>query len=273
MFELNTKSLTSHPQETSVELSEKEYRGLPLESFSSIKHLLGKDGKDEGPGLFLRLKGKPFTGNNNTLLGTAIHNYLQGNRHLVAFNIYNRTSKVGKEAYAKFETEFRELAGEEGIIVPKSFEETLSLVLANYNSNPKALHAVEGGEFEVPLYATINGVTLKGRVDAIKKSTTMMTEIKSSSQAFTLEEFRAEAEERFYHVQAALYLEAYRQTHGLKLKHCFVVANTREPYAVKYYPSGVDFLKRGEELLHDAIEYYKKYIINGEEYIEPEEHL
>ena len=68
-------------------ISESEYRALPIESYSSLKYLLSS------PKDFLYYKNNPFKGSNSTLLGTAIHHYLQGNRHLVAFSTIDKRKK------------------------------------------------------------------------------------------------------------------------------------------------------------------------------------
>lgn len=245
------------------ELSEKEYRALPVESFSSIKYLLGPD----GPKNFLYYKNKPFKGSDASLLGTTVHHYLQGNRHLVAFNNFPKIGKAGKEAYAKFEAEFKELAGEEGIIVPKSFEEKVSTIMANYNSNAKAVQLVEACAFETPYFFKVDGVDLKGKVDGVNHE--YMLEIKTSSQAFTRQEYKEEAEERHYDMQAAMYLYAHEQNTGVKLDHYFVVVNTAAPFKVAVYKSSPEFLKKGEKKLYEAVSRYKRYIIDGEEF-EPE---
>lgn len=251
-----------------TDLTDKEYRAYPVESFSSIKHLLEPD----GPKTFLYYKNKPFTGNNNTLMGTAVHHYLQGNRHLVAINNFPKIGKAGKEAYAKFEEEFLAMAGDEAIIVPKSFEEKLEAIMSSFNNNLKCAQLLDGCEYETPYFFEIDGVKLKGKPDGVKKNQ-YIVEIKTSSQATNIEEFREEAKDRHYDMQAYAYIEAHYQTTGERLGHVFVVANTQAPFAVNKYPSGDKFLMEGKKKLHEAISRYKRYILDGEEYEPEEEHL
>lgn len=249
-----------------TELTEKEYRAFPVESFSSIKYLLGPD----GPKTFLYYKNKPFKGSDATLLGTTIHHYLQGNKHLVAFSVIDKRKK---EEYAKFQEEFMQLAGDEGIIVPKSFEEKVSNVMANLNGNAKALQLLQDCTYETPYFFEIDGIDLKGKVDGVNHE--YMLEIKTSSQATTADEFREEAKDRHYDMQAAMYLAAERQLSkrmGL-LEHYFIVVNTIAPFKVSVYKSSNEFLKEGEKKLHEAVRRYKKYIVNGEQYEEEVEHL
>lgn len=252
-------------------LSEKEYRSFPAESFSSLKYIL------ESPEAFLYYKNKPFKGNDSALLGTTVHNYLQGMKHLVAFNTIKRTSKERKEEYAQFEKDFLELAGEDGIIVPQSFEETLTNIMNNYHSNKKAVKIIESCEYEVPYFFRIKGLNLKGKVDGVCTHNGMteigmngnshpsyLLEIKTSSQATTALDFKEEAKERNYDMQAAMYLEAHRQLHEEKLDHYFVVVNTLAPYKVSIYKSSKEFLMEGERKLHEACDRYNRHIINQE---------
>lgn len=248
------------------DLSEKEYRAYPVESFSSIKYLLEPD----GPKTFLYYKNKPFKGSDATLLGTTIHHYLQRNKHLVAFSVIDKRKR---EEYAKFQQEFLELAGDEGIIVPKSFEEKVSSVMANLSDNPKAQELLDACQFETPYFFTIDGVDLKGKVDGVNHE--YLLEIKTSSQATTVDEFREEARDRHYDMQAAMYLIAENQIAGGRktlLDHYFIVVNTIAPFKVSVYKSSKEFLKEGEKKLYEAVRRYKKYIINKEEY-EPEVEL
>lgn len=233
-------------------LSEKEYRAFGVESFSSIKHLL------DSPQTFKHYKEKPFKGSPSTLLGTCIHHYLQGNRHLVAFNPYTNTKK-NQEAIKEFETNFFASAGEEGIIVPASFEEKLSSIMKSFQENKQAASILMGCEFESAYLFLINGIELKGKIDAVHKN--YIVEIKSSSQATTAEEFKKEALERDYDLQAYLYTVAAK-----KEDHYFVVVNTTDPYKVAVYRSSYEFIASGHKKALLATERYKKYILGNEEW-------
>jgi hypothetical protein len=206
-------------------LSDKDYRAYERESFSSLKYIL-KSPKD-----FLYYKEKPFSGSTASLLGTCIHHYLQGNRHLVAFSPYPKLKKH-IEATEEFERNFRSTIdiGEEGVIVPKSFEPKLNAIAKNFNEHRLASKLLSTCEFEKAYLFEINGLPLKGKVDGVGPNG--VVEIKSSSQATTFEEFKAEAEERDYDLQAAMYCMAT----GCGT-HYFIVVNTQEPFKVQVYKS------------------------------------
>jgi len=238
------------------QLSEKEYRSLEIESFSSIKHIL------ESPQTFIHYKEKPFKGSPATLLGTSIHHYLQGNKQLVAFQNLPKLKKNEKEN-KKFEEDFRKIAGEDGIIVPKAFEEKLLSIEKNFNENKQAVRLLSQCEFEKPYLFTINGVDLKGKIDGVAPE--YILEIKSSSQATTAEEFKKEALERDYDMQAYFYTVA-----ASKMHHYFIVVNTQEPYKVAVYRSSYDFIVSGHSKAVEATSRYKRYIINKEKWDDSE---
>jgi len=165
-----------------------------------------------------------------------------------------------------------QLAGEEGIIVPKSFEEKVNSIMSNLNSNSKALNLLDNCKFEVPYFFEVDGVNLKGKVDGI--SDEFLLEIKTSSQATTASEFKEEAKERHYDMQAAMYMHAHEQVSKCRVpNHYFIVVNTVAPFKVSVYKSSKEFLKGGEQKLYEAVDRYKRYIINGEEYEEDVESI
>lgn len=230
--------------------SEKEYRAYERESFSSIKYIL------ESPKSFLYYKEKPFQGSTSSLLGTCIHHFIQGNRHLVAFSNLSKIKK-NAEAIKEFEDNFRQTSGEDGIIVPASFEPKINSIMKNVNENSKVSKLLDKCEFEKAFLFEIDGVKLKGKVDGISKD--YLLEIKSSSQATNALEFKEEAYDRNYDMQAYMYLRGS----GIR-DHYFIVVNTLEPFKVAIYKSSKEFLLSGEKKTKEAMRRYKKYILNKE---------
>ena len=230
------------------ELSDAEYRALKYESYSSIKHLL------ESPSVYLYYKNSPFKGSDSTLLGTAVHHYIQSNKHLVAFSVVDKRKK---EEYAAFERDFRESAGEEGIIVPASFEEKITSIMRNFNEHPQATKMIEGCTFETPFIFEYNGVSLKGKADGHKNGAVI--EIKTSSMAQDYESFKREARNRDYDLQAALYCHGLHAT-----EHYFIVCGTTAPYTVNVYKSSAQFLQSGVNKAQIVTERYKRHILKGE---------
>jgi hypothetical protein len=233
-------------------MNDSEYRALELESYSSLKYLL--DSVDS----FKHHKEKPFMGSLYTLLGTAVHHYIQGNRHLVTVCPIDGRKKKELD---KFTEDWLELKTDpEAILVPVGFGPKLEVISKNIQENVYLPTILEGCEFEVPCQATLDGVPVKGKCDAFNKDIKVLVEIKTSSKANNLETFREEAYERHYDLQAALYFKLY----GAK-QHYFVVVNTTEPYSVSVYRTSAAMLKSGEEKLKTVLERYTRYIVNGEE--------
>jgi hypothetical protein len=231
------------------ELTNKEYRSLPYESYSSLKYLL------DSPKDFLYYKQKPFTGSDSTLLGEAIHHYLQRNRHLVTFNYIDKRKK---EEYAAFEADFRRIAGDEGLILPKSMEEKIEQIMKNINEHEAIQRILSDPiEFEAPFLFDIDGIKVKGKCDIL--TPTYVGEIKTSSQAKSLEQFRYEAKSRHYDMQAALY------TQGLNRQdHYFIVCETTAPFNVSVFKSSSFLIESGKEKLRLAIDRYKRHILANE---------
>lgn len=234
------------------ELSDKEYRSLNFESFSSIKHML------DSPETFKHYKEKPFKGSLATLLGTCIHHYLQGNKHLVWFQQLSNTKK-NAEAIFEFKKQWIDMVGEEGLVVPKTFEPKLDSILMNLNKNKEVLKLLNGCEFEKAYTFYVDGLMLKGKLDGVGSD--YILEIKSSGQATSAEEFKKEAYDRHYDLQAYLYQKA-----ALKSDHYFIVVNTQEPFKVSLYKSSKEFMESGKTKALLAVDRYKKYILGGEEW-------
>jgi hypothetical protein len=234
-------------------VTDSDYRSLDRESFSSIKYLL------ESPAIYWHYKEKPFKGSPSALLGTCVHHYLQGNKHLVAFNYLNRIKK-NEEEILKQEKEFFEKVGSEGVIAPGSFQEKLEKIEQNFLNNKTAISLLKGSVFEKAFLFEINEVGLKGKVDFITENNEIV-EIKTSGQATDVNAFREEALQRNYDLQAYFYLTATGAS-----KHYFIIVNTNDPYRIMVHPTSQKFIESGKKKAFIATERYKKYILGKEEW-------
>lgn len=236
-------------------MKDSEYRELPLESYSSLKYLL------ESVESFKHHKEKPFTGSIYTLLGTAVHHYLQGNRHLVTVCPIDGRRKKELE---KFIEDWESLkVDEEAIMVPVGCGPKLEAIMANAQSNQYVAGILgEESEYEVPVTMTINGVEVKGKCDILQRQYNRIIEIKTSSKATNLESFREEAYDRHYDLQAALYLKLYEVE-----EHYFIVANTMDPYSVNLYKTSKEMIDSGNKKLATVLSKYVRHVIEGKEEI------
>lgn len=241
-----------------IELTEKEYRELAYESFSSLNKILTSVAE------YKHHKANPFKGNAASDLGTAIHNVIQGNEHLVGVDTANRRTKVGREKSEIYMQYFKDLHEGAGVVVTEKQWETVKSVLNNFQQNKKASFLVQSCEFEVPFIWTAHEeFSLKGRVDLLNVEEGIVGEIKTTTMANSVSEFRDMAYMRNYDMQAALYKIMAETTHNKPFKHCFVVCNTKEPHNVLFIKTSEAFLKSGEEKLFKAIRLYDKYILKG----------
>jgi len=239
-------------------MKDKDYRAYPLESYSSLKYLL------DSPKDFLYYKEHPFEGSPSTLLGTAIHHYLQGNRHLVGVS---PVSRVKKKEFKEFEDMFMESTQGEGIIVPSSMEHTLLTIYKNFTDSPHST-LFEGCENEKE-FILEGDFPYKGKGDLYQPI--RLGEIKSSSRATDATSFRWEALERHYDLQAYMYQKGYFSEGKEAFRyreHVFVVANTREPFDVKFYKASNDFLESGRKKYEIVKDRYTRYIVNKEVWVD-----
>ena len=239
-------------------LGEKEYRALPYESFSSIKHIL------ESPIEWQRNKDTPFKGSPATDLGTAIHHYIQGNKHLVAVHPFSTKKSVG---YAEWEADFFERVGSDGIVITPSLEAKVMAIMSNFNANSNAIALIEFGICEVPFLFELSGMKFKGKTDFTFPSTKKIVEIKSTGSCEDAWSFHENAViAKHYDMQAFMYLEGIGVTEDEmrtgEAEHFFIVALTKPPYSVNTYRLSFASYMRGKLKALRAVADYKKYIIN-----------
>lgn len=248
-------------------ISDKEYRALEAESYSSLKNLL------KSPKAFLDAKSKPFTGNSATLLGTAVHHFIQNNAHLVYF----KSDEKGKEAKAeseKLQEEFLK-ANPDGMIISEIYRERIETIYNNCITDPRVKQILDKCEYEIPfngvdslVYADNERVNLKGKVDGYNIG--FLMDIKTTSQGVTTKEFRETVKNLHYDFQASLYLLLSNSKHR---NYYFIVCNTSKPYDVNIFKASKKTLESGDEKIVIALDRYRRYIKNKEVWFEPIEEV
>lgn len=229
-------------------ISEKDYRALEAESFSSIKALL------KGPKEYFYYKETPFKGNVATDFGTAIHHLLQGNKHLIGF--CNRTNKT---AFTEYEKIHMETVGEEGIILSLSYKDKFEAIEKAFRNEIQIPEIVSLFAYEVALEAMVEDVRIKGKVDGLANGSIL--EIKTYGQGSGLEDFRRIAYSRHYDMQAYMYCMLSNST-----KHYTLAVSTSEPYSIGMYMASEEYLDSGRKKFAIALARYKKYVVNKESY-------
>lgn len=243
-----------------INISETDYRALEVESFSSLKYLL------KGPKHYFAMKKTPFKGSSSTDFGTAIHHLLQGHKDWVAF-----MNKTNKEKYAEFEADFMLKTQGEGVILQLAFKPKFEAIEKVLEEKPKIIDFLKRFQYEIAFTGEFNGVKLKGKVDGVenKPNIPIITgEIKTIGQGTCLEDFRRICYQRDYDMQAYMYMQLAGST-----RHYFFIISTSEPFTIDVHPASDAFLESGKRKLENAVELYKRYVINKEPYDEEYEEL
>lgn len=237
-----------------VGLSDKEYRSLEAESFSSLKNLV-KRAKD-----YFYYKDKPFTGNAATDFGTAIHLLLQGQENYVTF--MNKSSK----GYEEFKQEHTEKTKGEGVILQQGYLVKFNEIHNELKKAAEILDFVTKFKYEIGFQGVYEGISLKGKVDGLNE--TSILEIKTYGQGSGLDDFRRLAYLRHYDMQAYMYCMLSGRN-----KHYTLAISTTAPFTVSLHPASEEYLESGRQKFLKVIDKYKKYVINKEPYEDKWEEL
>lgn len=171
--------------------------------------------------------------------------------------------------YEKFLTKeakaWRDARKAEGkTIIRKNEYEAFVPIVDNIKGHPKSHHLLlgEGIRHEVEMYATINGVEIRGKADALlelEDGAIVLADIKTTAQ---FDEFKYKAMRRHYDLQAALYSMLACNATGASPALCnfwFCVAETVFPYRVQWHHCSTEFIEHGERKLEQCIEAIKDF--------------
>lgn len=123
---------------------------------------------------------------------------------------------------------------------------------------PKWLKA-DGVKYETEMYATVAGVPLRGKADAIIKTKNglIATDIKTTSKFDMWEKNKYFAMNMHYDLQAALYTLITSKAFGVSegfTNFYFCVAETQTPYRVQWHHASLEFLEHGQAKLVTCLE-------------------
>lgn len=247
------KTLWHDKEALELKLSEQEYRSLPYESYSSLKTLLDKSPMES----FLHYKEKPFKGNASTILGSAVHLYIQGRSDLVMFH----NKSIAAKSQAKVNL-FLANTNHEGVVLPIRFEPIIKLIMDNVEKHHSIINFIKGAEVETAYTMNYKDVTLKGRLDFEKED--CIIDIKTTSSGVSRSEFKDTVTFSHYDMQAALYQLAVNKAKGILKPYYFIAISTREPFNCEIYKASETMLLNGLAKLDDCVDKYIKYIVNKE---------
>lgn len=176
----------------------------------------------------------------------------------------DRRTKAGRELFE----EFTRNAGERSIVT----QEMLSLASAMRDAvrrNPTSDFLTSGGDVEQSIYFTDppTGIECKARPDVIRMvgEKRLIVDLKSCRSAAT-EDFRRDAIQLGYDLQAAMYCEAVRQEYGEICSFVFIAVEKEPPHLLNVIQCDELFLKRGYDLFREYLGMYKECSESGNWY-------
>lgn len=231
------------------------YYDRPEWSCSDMKPIL-----DSGIDYAVALKRKMITQNYGDAvnLGQLAHMYiLGGDPKIFALSPYaDFRTKEAKSWKAK-----QEEAGK--YIINQRQYEAIGKIVDNVEVHPlsKEFLAKENAKHEVELYATANGVKLRGKADylLVKDNSLVFTDLKTTAK---FDDWKYKAMRRHYDLQAAIYSVLGAFAYGIStslVNFYFCVVETVEPYRVQYHHCSIEFMEHGEAKLAKCLEEIKKF--------------
>ena len=202
----------------------------------------------------------PLEETEQMLLGTLIHAMVlepeEVPRRFVRAEDADRRTKVGKEAWAKL----LEQAGDRRLIQSGTWDlavrvtESVCTDLASF----MLIEQCRSGMIEVPLFWESNGVSCKGRPDAVLSDGTIV-DLKTTSDCDP-KKYRNELFRRYYHTQAAFYRRGLMSNGGGWRSHIIVAVETTAPYAVGVYRLGSQVVDSADLKIREWLDVYRECV-------------
>lgn len=191
-------------------------------------------------------------------LGQLVHYKILGGRNdIFAFSPYDNFRTKEAQTWKS-----QQLANDLYIITKEQSDEADKIVaniLAHphhkkYIGNPKAL-------YEQELFATVNGIKLRGKGDVIvpDEESARVVDLKTTAQ---FDKFFKNAMYMHYDLQSSVYglvTAASLKVDKNLVQPIFCVAETVEPYRVQYMTAGFEFIESGDNKLHKCLEAIKVF--------------
>lgn len=176
----------------------------------------------------------------------------------------DRRTKAGKEAWAAFQTD----SGGKTVLMEWMYAQVSAMAEA-VKAHPMARFLTTDGEVETSIYYKddLTGIECKVRPDIIvrDKHGRIIVDLKSCVSAAT-EDFRRQAINMGYDMQAAMYREGVKAETGEECRFIFVAVEKEPPYLINIINCDELFLKRGYDVYRQYIGMYKKCSESGDWY-------
>lgn len=142
-------------------------------------------------------------------------------------------------------------------IVTKEQYDAIAQIVDNIENHPMSKKLLKGDkvQHELEMYATVEGVKLRGKADAVlvDGDALVITDIKTTGQ---FDEWKYKSMRRHYDLQAAVYSaigSAATKTSPSSCNFYFCVAETVAPFRVQYHHASLDFIEHGEDKLSTCL--------------------
>lgn len=157
--------------------------------------------------------------------------------------------------------DFKAAHPEKLIFLPHEMEKLSALKAAFQNHPQKGL--LENSLYEHTLCSEINGVKVKCRADSICPERGIITDIKTTSYASGLSQFKETLQRSHYEISAALYCIIAEQIYGKPFSFYFIVLS-KDDLQCHIYKTSFDTLELGKSRTRAALEFFKRAKLTNE---------
>jgi hypothetical protein len=221
-----------------------DYHAIDALSASGAKHLL------RSPAHYLAQKESPMQPTAAMRLGTAVHTMIlepeKADIEIARAPKVDKRTKVGKETIELFE---RENAGK--LCLDADVYDKAAAIADAVYKHPTARELLKDGQSEVSmLWKSYGDTPCKARFDYYRGDG--IVDIKTTQDA-SPEAFARSIASLKYHMQAAHYLQGYREVTGWDADHfTFIAVENEPPYAIGIYRLDEASLQTGRMLMEKA---------------------
>lgn len=221
-----------------------DYHAIDALSASGAKHLL------RSPAHYLAQKEKPMEPTASMRLGTAVHTMIlepeKADIEIARAPKVDKRTKVGKETIELFE---REHQGK--LILDADVFDKAAAIAEAVAKHPVARDLLKDGQAETSmLWKAYDGLPCKARFDYYRGDG--IVDVKTTQDA-SPEAFARSIASFKYHMQAAHYLQGYREVTGWDADYfTFVAVESEPPYAIGIYRLDEASLQTGRMLMEKA---------------------
>ncbi len=238
-------------------LPEADYHADPALSCSKLKPL------SKSPAHFLHALEQPHTTTPAMALGSLLHSAaLEGPasiaRHYAIAPQVDRRTKAGKAEYA----EFLEASEDKTIVTAEQMElaEGMAAAIAENATATKLLE--QCATRETSFFWQADDVPMKARLDACSPDG-IIVDLKTIGTP--IDQFQRQAYNLQYHLQAAIYSEAYREVRGTEPEaFVFIVVESTPPHGVSCFLASAELIGAGDTLFGELLDTYKACTKQGE---------